>query len=921
MNNNIAHKSTSLLASLGIPLLMIVFLLMAKIYVPGYLLFHTLAEFFAIVVAILVSVVAWQTYTFTKNNFLMWLGSGYFWIGCLDLFHAFAYKGMNVIPTIETPDTSIQIWIVARYFEALLLLLAPYFLTHTLQRTRVFIVFGAITSVGLYLVFTQVIPVMYIDGVGLTSTKVYSEYIIITMIAAGIVYLWRKREYVDRRVMLLMVLSMLLTICAEAAFTLYISVEGLANFLGHIFKLLSFWLVFYAVVNTTLKEPFALLGRGASSFEALPVATAVIEKEGKIWQVNRAFCSMVAKSRGQIIGRDCSELFEIDVRLPQYQQLCQYVGEGRSVESLEMQSAEKRWYRFTLTAFEGTDDLKGMVLVAEEITSRKLAEDELAASEQHFKRLVETSRAVPWALDLETFRFTYVGPQSIEMMGYQPEEWYEENFWAEKLYADDRDWAMAFCENEVQQGRDHDFEYRLHTKDGQIIWVRDVVNVIHGDHGPVALQGFMFDITERKNTELAINSLAKTKVSDDIDAYYAVCVRELANAYGARFAYVGLFTDDSMTAIQMQKVWVDNKFIDNFVCDLQDTPCQDVLNHKLELISQDAQQKYPVDHWLTDMGVESYFGALLTSSTGDNIGIVAVMDVEPMLVSNWMNSILSLFAQRLSTETERHRAVQALKRANNELTERVKQGIQSANLAREEAEFANQAKSAFLARMSHELRTPLNVIMGYSHIAERLCNDEEVLKHIKEINHASEHLMALIKDVMDLSRIEVGDVQVNIGPVSVKDVIEESRRFLIKDAKQNKISMSLFDCREDTYVLADSLRLKEVLINLLSNAIKYNRKAGKVDIQCHHIDGDKVRIEVTDTGKGLTDEQIKHLFEPFSRLGAEFTDIEGTGVGLVVAKNLVERMNGSLSVSSEPKKGSCFSVTLPGYPADNLDRV
>ncbi len=910
---NSINKQATLL-SIGIPSLLIVFLLLAES--QGYLLFHTLAEFFAIVVAILVSVVTWQTYSFTKNNFLMILGCGYFWIGITDLFHAFTYSGMNVIPSLSAPDTSIQLWIVARLFEALVLLAAPFFLARRLHRTRVFIFFGTVVVVTFYLIFNNYLPTMFVEGVGLTNTKIYSEYVIIGLIIMAIAYLWRQRALLDKRVMVLMMVSMVFTIFAEAAFTLYITTDGFANFLGHIFKLFSFWLVFIAVVNTTLKEPFVLMARGSSNFDSVPVPTAIVETSGRISQVNKAFCSMVGESSSEIIGRDCHEVIEPGISSPDHCVLCQHISDGQPLHELEMQAANNHWYQYSLTPIEGSDAPQGMVLVAYEISSRKQAEDELKASEAHYKELVETSRAVPWTLDLATFKFTYVGPQSIEMMGYEPEEWYAENFWIDNIYPDDRNWAKQYCQTEVAKGRDHNFEYRFKAKNGRIMWIRDVVNVIQGKNGPEKLQGFMFDVTERNNTELALNRLAEIQISEDINDFYKTCVKEVAKAYGARFAFIGLFADETQTSIATQKVWAGKMFVDNFTYELEGTPCADVLTDKMEFIHSGAAEKYPDDVILAEMGVESYFGSPLLTADGKKIGLVSVMDVEPMNITNWTKPLLGLFAQRIATEYERYNASQNLKLANEELKQRVQAGIESANIAKEEAIFANQAKSTFLARMSHELRTPLNVIIGYSHIAHRLSENQEVNQHLKEINAASTHLMDLIKDVMDLSRIETGDLHIDITKVNLREIIEESEKFLVKDAKRNKVTMSLFDCQDDIFVKADSLRLKEVIMNLLSNAIKYNHRDGRVDIQCHHTDGNMIRVEVVDTGKGLDDEQMKHLFEPFSRLGAEYTDVEGTGVGLVIAKSLIERMNGTLMVSSTPKKGSCFAITLPLYSDD-----
>jgi len=530
-----------------------------------------------------------------------------------------------------------------------------------------------------------------------------------------------------------------------------------------------------------------------------------------------------------------------------------------------------------------------------------------------YQQMVETARAMPWNFDLKTMCFTYVGPQVVECMGYSAEEWYAENFWGDHLHPEDRDQALAYCETEASQGRDHEFEYRMLAKDGRIVWVRDVVNVIQDENGPYGLQGFMFDITERKQVEVAMNLLAEIQITEDIESFYRACVKMLASVYGAQFSFIGLFANEQRNSIQTQSLWAGNDYPANFEYDLEGTPCADIIDLKRELIPSDAAKEYPDDEMLVQMGVESYFGSPLVTPSGEMVGLVSVLDVKPMELSAWTGPILSLFAQRIASEVERYRINCSLKELNRDLEKRVDERTADLNEARKAANEASRAKSEFLSRMSHELRTPLNVIMGYSHIAERLSDDENVNKHLKEINSASNHLMELIKDVMDLSRIETGDIQINITKVNLREIIEESEKFLSKDASKNKVTMSLLDCQDNIYVKADSLRLKEVIINLLSNAIKYNHRKGSVDIHCHHVEGDIIRIEVIDTGKGLREEQIKNLFQPFSRLGAEFTEIEGTGVGLVIAKSLVERMNGTLTVSSTPNKGSCFAITIPRY--------
>ncbi len=220
----------------------------------NFLLFHVLVEFFAVFIATLLAVVVWQTYLFSRNDFLMYLGCGYIWIAALDFIHTLVYKGMSIYP-IEIANPATQFWISARYTEAVLLLTAPLFLSRNLNRAAAITLFG-ILSVALYgFIMTGHFPDAFIEGQGLTRFKIFSEYIIITILALALIHLWRNRKIIDRKVMYLMMASIGLTMCAELAFTFYVSVFGISNLIGHIFKLFSFWLIFEAIIITTLIDP------------------------------------------------------------------------------------------------------------------------------------------------------------------------------------------------------------------------------------------------------------------------------------------------------------------------------------------------------------------------------------------------------------------------------------------------------------------------------------------------------------------------------------------------------------------------------------------------------------------------------------------------------------------------------------------
>jgi signal transduction histidine kinase/ActR/RegA family two-component response regulator len=244
--------------------------------------------------------------------------------------------------------------------------------------------------------------------------------------------------------------------------------------------------------------------------------------------------------------------------------------------------------------------------------------------------------------------------------------------------------------------------------------------------------------------------------------------------------------------------------------------------------------------------------------------------------------------------------------------------------ARETAEAASRSKSEFLSRMSHELRTPLNAVLGFGQLLELDELTPSQQESVEQIIKGGRHLLELINEVLDISRIETGTLPLSPEPVLVRDLMHDTLTLMRPLADHRDIHLVDDDGgAASLHVMADRQRLKQVMLNLIANAIKYNHEGGTVAVSCETLDDGQLRIHVSDTGPGIRPEDLEQLFVPFERLGAERSDIEGAGVGLALSRRLTEAMGGTLTVSSTFGEGSRFTVQLGIVegPLEQFERV
>ena len=234
-----------------------------------------------------------------------------------------------------------------------------------------------------------------------------------------------------------------------------------------------------------------------------------------------------------------------------------------------------------------------------------------------------------------------------------------------------------------------------------------------------------------------------------------------------------------------------------------------------------------------------------------------------------------------------------------------------------ELEAASRHKSEFLANMSHELRTPLNAILGFSQVLEkRLFGElnEKQGEYVEDIRSSGNHLLSLINDVLDLSKVEAGQIELEVAPFSLREAVERGIVMVRERASKNEVALAAEIAPEVQVVTADERRIRQVLFNLLSNAVKFTPAGGRIEVSAARVNG-QIQVAVADTGPGIALEDRDRIFEEFQQTDVGARQHEGTGLGLALSKRLVELHGGRIWVESELGAGSRFVFTLPGKPS------
>jgi PAS domain S-box-containing protein len=518
----------------------------------------------------------------------------------------------------------------------------------------------------------------------------------------------------------------------------------------------------------------------------------------------------------------------------------------------------------------------GIVINARDITERKEFEEALQDSEARYRSLIENAHDIVTILDLEG-RITYQSPQLERVLGYEPAEMLGQNA-LEYVHPEDRHLpTQALQQIFACPGATYISEYRFRHSDGSWRYLETFGRALVPDSPH---QGLVFnsrDVTERRGAE---EELKRQRT------YFEQLLASV-DAGVAAWDVEGRFEYASPNSIPDPEIrgWIIGKTHFEY-CEKRGLPVE-----------------------LAERRSGSIRRAIETRTTSEYEETIHRPDGTPLHLLRRNRPILDEAGEverviGYSVDiTERKRTEEAVRCATEE-----------AERAREAAERANRAKSEFLSRMSHELRTPMNSILGFAQLLDRAQLSPEHKKGVGHILKAGRHLLQLINEVLEIARIEAGRHSLSLEPVRLGAVLQEAVALVRPLAAQWRVELDdgPWPCCA-VFVQADRQRLTQVLLNLLGNAIKYNRAGGRVRVSCEiEAEGERQHlvVRVQDTGRGIAADKADQLFTPFARLGAEQSEVEGTGLGLALSQRLTEAMGGSLTLESSGIEGSVFRLDL-----------
>jgi PAS domain S-box-containing protein len=821
----------------------------------SYLVFHTLAELFSIVVAYLVFIMAWKSQRFLSNGYLLFVGISFLFVGTIDLVHTLAYKGMGVFVTYDS-DLPTQLWIAARYLQAVSMLAAPLFLYRRINPNIFGAGFTVVTALlGLSIFYWDIFPIAFVEGVGLTPFKRYSEYLIALIFGISGILLYQNRDQFDRKVLQWLLTSLGISILSELAFTEYASVYGMANMVGHMLKILAFFFVYKAIVETGFDKPYNILFRQLkANEEALRLSEARIRRlvdsniigviftdcHGGITSANDAFLTMLGYSLDDLFTGKLrwTDLTPVDFK------------DKDDLAIAESLSNEKGACTPYEKEFIHKDGRRIPVLVGFALLEGSHTEYiNFILDTSEMKKAQEALTRIEWILTKSGKRRSAEGLDTINLQPYGD------------LAELNRDRTLLkLVGKEV-----------LSDVVGDFLEVLDTSAAVYEKNGDYALWTFSSGWCRHLNQ--ASRELCRTTSNQEALGSGKWLCHE---SCWTRAASKSMVTKEPM-----------------------DVPCAGGINiYTVPIMAaEEVVGALSVGYGdpPTDPKVLQEIAARYETSLDKLQELAATYQSRPSYMIELAKNRLEVSARLLGALVQRQRA-------ENE-----------AQAYARKLELTNQELEDFTSIASHDLQEPLRKIQSFgSKLKDRYEGDPVGKDYLERMVSGADRLQRMIQALLSYSRVT--RQMMTFEPVDLSDLARQVISDFEVSLEESGGEVVVGDL---PVVEADPIQMRQLLQNLISNAVKFHKEGVppvvRVDSQIirrNNGSAPLIQMFVADNGIGFDKKYTDQIFQPFQRLVGKKM-YEGSGIGLSICRKIVERHHGSLAVESTPEVGTTFIITLP----------
>jgi len=631
-------------------------------------------------------------------------------------------------------------------------------------------------------------------------------------------------------------------------------------------------------------------------FEQMAVGVILVEsKTGMFLRANKKYCDIVGYSEEELRKLDFQSITHPDDRKSDSQYM-EHLFSGNIREfSKEKRYIRKNgeivWVNGTVSAMWNPGEQPSYhITVLQDITERKFVEIALQESERRIRHAQQISGLGYWEWNLVTGEL-YWSDLVYSQYGLDSKTFHPSfDLVFGMIHPEDRDRVLKTVQATLNDDAEYNIVVRVIRSDGKVRYIHTLAEVTRDTHGkPIKFVGTQLDITESKQAEEKL--------------------RESEERFKSIFdnAMDGILVGD----IETKKTLFGNKMI----CRMLGFDEEEIKNTSISDIHPEKDLPYVMEQFEKQAANVNELAKDIPMKRKDGSVFFADINSTPIKFGGktYLLGILRDITERKLAEEELRKHRDHLEELVKERTALITAKTEELVIAKERAEAADRLKSIFLATMSHELRTPLNSIIGFTGIILQgfsgPLNDEQK-KQLDMVNNSANHLLALINDVLDISKIEAGQLNIDISQVEMNKAIKTVVNIMTQLAEKKGLILKVEVAPDVNTIMSDRRRVEQILFNLLSNAIKFTEK-GEVKIECNIRDS-QVITRVIDTGIGIKSEHMDRLFKPFVQLENGMSRrYEGTGLGLSICKKLVELLGGRIIVESEIGKGSVFTFTLP----------